>query len=92
MAGGVSYAGAWLQHDAYRSEIIGSRRDPIDGDAAAQGQALGRDFERTSIGFFVSGATLAAIYGALYAITDWEGYGDDSEIHTDERGDEEGTR
>ena len=92
LAGGVSYAGAWLQHDAYRSEIIGSRRDPIDGDAAAQGQALGRDFERTSIGFFVSGATLAAIYGALYAITDWEGYGDDSEIHTDERGDEEGTR
>ena len=43
LAGGVSYAGAWLQHDAYRSEIIGSRRDPIDGDAAAQGQALGRD-------------------------------------------------
>ena len=92
LAGGVSYAGAWLQHDAYRSELIGSRRDPIDGDAAAQGQALGQDFERTSIGFFVSSATLAAIYGALYAITDWEGYGDDSELHTDERGDEGETR
>ena len=36
-------------------------------------QSSGKFFERSSYGFFIGSATLAAVYGALFALTDWDG-------------------
>lgn len=76
LAGGVSLAGAYFQNESYQSDLVGSRREAMSGSDIAQAQSLGEGFERASYGFFVTSATLAAVYGALYAITDWEGYGE----------------
>ena len=86
VAGGAGYGIAWIQNDAYRSDLVSSRRGTMAGDDAASLQSSGRFFERSSYGLFIGSATLAAVYGALFAITDWDGLSEEGEEDHDEHG------
>ena len=78
-AGVVSYAVAWNQNDRYQSNLRASLSGSMLGSDVDSAQRLGRNLERASVGFVMSSAAFTAVFGALYALTDWDGYSAQSE-------------
>ena len=74
--GGVGYLLAWNEHRTYSEQIEGSRSSYLVGDYATRLSDNGQMLERASMTMVLTSAALGAVFGALYALTDWDGYGD----------------